>query len=182
VVKLHDSEHQETINQHLYLFDFLDMIGLLAMCNKNALLRSIGCLLVTETGKLKRLLVHKDKHRPSLTDILYQKPSREMTGQVSITDGIIQKLSLFFSLTSEGQNNLATLVMLRQQLSQSMLFKLTIDNFEYSKVGLWESLVRDIQVLFIGDLSRLWKNNILSNSKYGSVMLSFVHQLSSRCV
>lgn len=55
-----------------------------------------------------------------------------------------------------------------------------VDNFEYSKAGLWESLVRDIQVLYIGDLTRIWKENLIKHSKYGGVILNFIQQIANR--
>ena len=47
-------------------------------------------------------------------------------------------------------------------------------------MGLWESLVRDIQVLYIGELARLWKDNLLEKSRVGGVILNFVQQLAGR--
>ena len=55
-----------------------------------------------------------------------------------------------------------------------------VDNFGYSKAGLWESLVRDIQVLYIGDLTRIWKENLIKHSKYGGVILNFIQQIANR--
>lgn len=53
-----------------------------------------------------------------------------------------------------------------------------VDNFEYQKFGLWESLVRDIQVLYIGDLARLWKDTLLKHTRVGGVILHFIQHLS----
>jgi hypothetical protein len=47
------------------------MISMITICNRSSLVRSIGCLLLAETGKLKRLLVLKEKHKHSVSDIYY---------------------------------------------------------------------------------------------------------------
>lgn len=87
------------------MFDLVDMIGLLAMCNKSQFLRGIGVLLINENGKLKRLLVRKEKYKQSVSDLEYFQ--RE-----SIKDGILQKLSLFMPLTDSPSSS--TLFTLRQ--------------------------------------------------------------------
>jgi len=48
------------------------MVSLVGMSNKDHLVRVISCLLVTESGKLKRLLI-REKARDFLSDILYQE-------------------------------------------------------------------------------------------------------------
>ena len=63
-----------------------------------------------------------------------------------------------------------------------MLMQLMVDSFEYSKLGLWESLVRDLQVLYVGDLAKLWKQSLVESSKYAAVILNFVHSVSDRAV
>jgi hypothetical protein len=47
------------------------MVSLVGMSNKDNLTRVISCLLVTESGKLKRLLIKES--RDFLSDILYQE-------------------------------------------------------------------------------------------------------------
>jgi hypothetical protein len=112
------------------------MIGIISICNKNALLRSIGCLLLVEAGKLKRLLIHRDKHRHSISDICYLQKD-------AIQESLLQKLSTLSAFTTEGA---APLAKLKQQIAQSpwFFFQLMVDTFEYQKLGLWESYVRDI--------------------------------------
>ena len=59
------------LHRHLKIFDLLDMLSLIAISNKESFVRSLGTILSVETGKLKRLLVHKDKQRYILSDLLY---------------------------------------------------------------------------------------------------------------
>ena len=49
------------LHRHLKIFDLLDMISLVSISNKDKFVRSLGTILSVETGKLKRLLVHKEK-------------------------------------------------------------------------------------------------------------------------
>lgn len=68
----------------------------------------------------------------------------------------------------------------KQLLDKVQFFQFIVDNFEYSKVGIGkiygiqESLVRDIQVLYIGEVAKLWKDNLLEKSRVGGVILNFV--------
>ena len=78
------------LHQHLKIFDLLDMISLLAICNKDNFVRSLGTILSVETGKLKRLLVHKDKQRYILSDILYYHRGK-------LQESLVQKLAIFYS-------------------------------------------------------------------------------------
>jgi hypothetical protein len=55
----------------MYIFDMLDLITLLGICNKDRFMRQLSIILMAETGKLKRLLVHQTKYRNGLYDILY---------------------------------------------------------------------------------------------------------------
>jgi len=90
-----DDKSQTDIHQHMHIFDYLDMIGVIATCNKNHLLRSIGSLLLAETGRLKRLLVRKDKHKHSISDLSYFHKD-------SLSDNINQRLSLLYGCTGDG--------------------------------------------------------------------------------
>lgn len=54
-----------------------------------------------------------------------------------------------------------------------------IDNFDYQKAGLNESLKRDIQVMYTGDLMRLWKMELLK-LKIGPLMLNFMQRISNQ--
>ena len=53
-----------------------------------------------------------------------------------------------------------------------------VDNFEYQRFGLWESLVRDIQILYVGDLVRMWKETLLKHTRVSGVILHYVQHLS----
>ena len=68
----------------------------------------------------------------------------------------------------------------KQLLEKVQFSQFIVDNFEYSKVGIQESLVRDIQVLYIGELTKLWKDNLLEKSRFGGVILNFVQELAGR--
>ena len=48
----------------------IDTISLLGICNRDRLVRQLSTVLIVEVGKMKRLLVRKDKYRRSLYDLL----------------------------------------------------------------------------------------------------------------
>ena len=77
------------LHQHLQMFDLLDMVSMIAVCNKDAFVRSLGCILITETGKLKRLLIHKDKQRYILSDVLYYHRQK-------FIENLVMKISVFY--------------------------------------------------------------------------------------
>ena len=77
------------LHKHLKIFDLLDMLSLLSISNKDSFVRSLGTILSVETGKLKRLLVHKDKQRYILSDLLYYYRAK-------LQDSLVQKLSIFY--------------------------------------------------------------------------------------
>ena len=158
------------LHQHLKIFDLLDMIALTAISNKDTFVRSIGTILTVETGKLKRLLVHKDKQRYILSDLLYYHRDK-------LQESLVQKLSIFYSFKGKG---FKPMEYFSQLFNKVEFFQFIVDDFEYQKIGLWESLVRDIQVLYIGELSQLWKDNLLEKSRVGGVILNFVQQLAGR--
>ena len=83
------------LHQHLKIFDLLDMVSLLAICNKDNFVRSLGTILSVETGKLKRLLVHKDKQRYILSDLLYYHREK-------LQDALVQKLAIFYGFKGQG--------------------------------------------------------------------------------
>ena len=58
------------IYNHLYIFDLVDSIGLVGMCNRERIVRNLSIKLVTEAGKLKRLVAGHDTRR-CIADILY---------------------------------------------------------------------------------------------------------------
>ena len=83
------------LHQHLQMFDLLDMVSILALCNKEIFARSLGCILIQETGKLKRLLVHKDKQRFILSDVLYYNRDQ-------MIENLTGRLSIFYGLKGQG--------------------------------------------------------------------------------
>ena len=89
------------------------MLSLIAICNKSSFVRSTGCLLMVESGKLRRLLVKapttakadnsliKTRNLShSLSDILYQHKE-------TIQESLATKLCAYYSFTGEGFMNLA---------------------------------------------------------------------------
>ena len=77
------------------MFDLIDMVSIISLCNKDIFARSLGCILIQETGKLKRLLVHKDKQRFILSDVLYYKRDH-------MIDNLVKRLSIFHGLKEQG--------------------------------------------------------------------------------
>ena len=116
------------------MFDLIDMISLLSLCNKDTFARSLGCILIQETGKLKRLLVHKDKQRYILSDVLYYNRDQ-------MIDNLTRRLNVFYGLKGQG---FKTSKQLKQIFERLQFQQFMVDNFEYQKFGLWECLVRDI--------------------------------------
>ncbi len=57
-------------NPETYLFETIDLMSLLGMCNKERIVRQLSVLLMIEAGKLKRLLFPKEGYKVSLYDIL----------------------------------------------------------------------------------------------------------------
>ena len=73
------------------MFDLLDMVSTLGLCSKDIFARSLSCILIQETGKLKRLLVHKDKQRYVLADLLYYNRDK-------MIDTLTKRVSIFYGL------------------------------------------------------------------------------------
>jgi len=71
------------------------MVSLIGLNNKDTFVRMLSVMLTVETGKLKRLLVHKDKSRNILSDILYYQKDK-------IKEQMVQKLSLFYCFKDYG--------------------------------------------------------------------------------
>lgn len=98
---------------------------------------------MAESGKLKRLLVHKDKYTRSLYDIIsYEKDS--------IKQNIVSKVLIFNSFKSQELKSKKDTLSLFNDLS---IFQIIIDNFDYKKAGYTEGLVRDVSVILIGELA-----------------------------
>jgi hypothetical protein len=70
------------------MFDLLDMVSMISICNKDSFVRSLGCILITETGKLKRLLIHKEKQRYILSDLLYFNRQK-------LIENIVKRIQVF---------------------------------------------------------------------------------------
>lgn len=77
------------------MFDLLDMVSILSLCNKGIFTRSLGCILIQETGKLKRLLIHKDKQRFILSDVLHYNRDK-------MIDNLTKRLTIFYGLKGQG--------------------------------------------------------------------------------
>lgn len=73
-----------------------------------------------------------------------------------------------------------TLSEVEQIINELSIYQVFIDNFDYKKAGLNESLVRDIQIILMGEISNTWKNNIIQDSEYPNSILNFISILSSR--
>ena len=156
------------LHQHLQMFDLLDMVSILSLCNKDIFVRSLGCILIQETGKLKRLLVHKDKQRYNLSDVLYYNRDKML-------DSVVKRLSVFYALKGQGFKSQQEV---RQTLERLQFYQFVVDNFEYSRFGLWESLVRDIQVLYLGELACMWKETLLKHTRAAGLILHYIQHLS----
>jgi hypothetical protein len=53
-----------------YIFDMIDLISLVGICNKERLVRQLSVILIIESGKMKRLMIKKDLYKKGLYDIL----------------------------------------------------------------------------------------------------------------
>ena len=64
------------------------------------------------------------------------------------------------------------------------MIHMLVDNFDYKKANLTESLVKDIQVLIIGELSTYYKDSIQQFLKptMSKALISFINCLSNRTV
>ena len=77
------------------MFDLLDMLSVLGLCSKDMFARSLSCILIQETGKLRRLLIRKEKQRHVLADLLYYHRDK-------MIDTIIGRISIFYGLKGQG--------------------------------------------------------------------------------
>ena len=92
-----------------------------------------------------------------------------------LIDNLTKRLCIFNGLKEHGFKPESEL---KQILERLQFQQFVVDNFEYQKYGLWESLVRDIQVLYIGDLTKLWKDTLLPHTSVGGVILNFVQHVA----
>jgi hypothetical protein len=106
---------------------------------------------MTEIGKLKRLLIHKDKYKRSLYDILYYESE-------AIKENTVKKILIFNSFKFQEFKSHDEIESIFNDLS---IIQFILDNFDYKKHGLSESLVRDINVILIGEISCHWKKKLL---------------------
>ena len=66
------------IYKFLHVFKMVDLIALMALCNKDIDLRQAGALTIVNIAKLKRILVKKDLYTPLFDDVLYQSHTKIM--------------------------------------------------------------------------------------------------------
>lgn len=152
-------------------FDLLDMVSFLGLANKDLNVRQISLMLTVETGKLKRLLFHKDSAKNGLSDVLTN--TRDL-----VKTQIVEKLAVFYCFKGYGHKDWGYFYEL---LSDKDFYHFAVDNFEYAKAGLWESLVRDIQIVFFGEIAQLWKSDLQGTSEVADQIFKFMWKLTSRC-
>lgn len=77
------------------MFDLIDMLSVLGLCSKDIFARSLSCILIQETGKLRRLLIRKEKQRHVLADLLYYNRDQ-------MIDALVGRVSIFYGLKGQG--------------------------------------------------------------------------------
>jgi hypothetical protein len=77
----------------LYLFDLLDAMSLIGICNKDRVVRSLSLVLMQEAGKLKRIVAGQDK-RKSMADLLY-------TNELAIRERVAERMLLLLMFKSK---------------------------------------------------------------------------------
>jgi len=142
------SSKQQDATSYTYLFDMMDAVCLLSMCNKETLVRQLAFVLLSESGKLKRLLMVPSEKSLSLSDMLINK-GEEL--RASIIESLLvytplkqQSLEIY---SKEGFESL---------LKQAPIEQLLVDNFDYKQAGLSDSIVKDLNVLIIGNITQMW--------------------------
>lgn len=149
------------------------MIGLLFMCNKDKLMRQLAVILIAENGKLQRLLIPKERYTRGVYDILYY--SNE-----SIQESIISKMVIIHCMKTGEFKSLEDTQKMVKSFSP---YQIIVDNIDYKKSGINDSIFREMQVIVIGEVFREWKKILVS--EYPSVadsILSFVNLLSQRTI
>jgi len=162
------------ILSHLYLFDLIDAVGLIGICNKEKIVRSLSLVLIVESSKLKRLVAGQDK-RKSLYDILYYN-------ELAIRDRVSERMVIMKMFKFRGAKadpsekgcDTFTKVYDRSDMDQLVanlsLFKVLEDGFDYKQAKINESFARDLAVLYVGELMTLWKaefkNLVLTKSAH----------------
>jgi len=74
------------IQNYLYIFDLIDSISLIGICNKDKRARNLSLVLIQESSKLKRLIAGHDT-RKTLADLLY-------LNELAIKDKLVERLTL----------------------------------------------------------------------------------------
>lgn len=54
------------------------------------------------------------------------------------------------------------------------------DNVDYKKISLSETLFKDIQLIYLGELISLWKNTLIQTSENSVAILNFINTLAQR--
>ncbi len=114
----------------MYIFDIIDSISLIGICNKEKIVRNLSLSLIQESGKLKRLIASHDT-RKCLADLLYYN-------DFSIKDKIVERMTLIKMFKFRNQNNPSdtfTKTYNRDDINeiiQNLSFhKIIEDNFDY---------------------------------------------------
>jgi hypothetical protein len=148
------------IQGHLYLFDLLDAVTLIGLCNKEKVVRSLALVLLLESSKLKRLIAGQDK-RKSLADLLYYN-------ELAIRDRVSERMTLVKLFKSRGSkdpsqspNDTFTRTYARAEMDEVIanlsFVKVIEDSFDYRQAKINESFARDVAVQYVGELATLWK-------------------------
>lgn len=151
----------EEIQGHLYLFDLIDALALVGLCNKEKMVRSLSLVLVQEAGKLKRLVAGQDR-RKSLADILH---SSELVIRERIAERMLL-VKMFKHKAATGEPSEAQETMtetfgraeVEQVIMNLSFFKIIEDAFDYRAAKINESFARDLAVQHVGELATMWKN------------------------
>lgn len=130
---------------------------------------------MAENGKLKRLLIPKDSYTRGLYDVLYYNSD-------SIRDTIVKKMMVFNPFK---QGEFKSKDEMTRMIADLSPYQLIVDNFDYKKAGVNESFVRDLQILWMGEIFLQWTNlQHQASSKQiassNSLILKFINTLSKR--
>lgn len=158
--------------RQLYLFQTTDMISLLGMCSKDRLVRQLSTILMAENGKLQRLMIPKSDYKRGIYDIIYYNTE-------AIQNTIIDKMMIINCMRSDEFRSLEDMTRVIKSVSP---YHLIIDGFDYKKAGLNENMVRDIQIILVGELFIEWKKILLQPSllSVSVPLLNFINILSQR--
>lgn len=163
---------------HQYLFDAMDMVALLGCNSKDALVRQLSIILMAESGKLKRLLIPKEVYKHSLYDVFYYSSDE-------IKEQLVKRMLI---VNPYKQGELKSLDDMKKAVGDLSPYQLIVDKFEYRKSGVTESFIRDLQVMWIGEVTSRWKLKITEGAEdqessqivAGPVVLDFINIMSHR--